>query len=228
MNACTVRVCVYKCQILISSNPHRPCCVCEPLIAFTAEQLQWSFNDWGETWNIRIYLEDTVRMKNHHSKYNNGRFSRWGPNDTEKSCSPLKTRLDKRLYMTKNLDLKCGKDAVISIREKCLVMYNPSLDQRTAQLFAPSLISFDTRRATHPPLLLCFCCSFTEHFICCGIWIDALTTVELAVPSPSPPPPARLHQHQSFYKTGNPLPFLFPYSLLLSPQWTSTNHLRKG
>lgn len=58
--------------------------------------------------------------------------------------SAWKTRMDKRLYMTKKFYLKCDKHAVISICEKCIVMYNPRLDQRITQLFTPSLISFDT------------------------------------------------------------------------------------
>lgn len=74
-----------------------------------------------------------------------------------------------------------------------------------------SLISLDTWQVTHLPLLLSFCIasplsfSFPELFTCWvekGIWIGALTTVELSV-SPS----ARLHSH---FKTeiGNPLPSL--------------------
>lgn len=92
------------------------------------------------------------------------------------------------------------KHAVISIWERCIVMYNPRLDQRTTQLFTPSLISLDTRQVSHLPLFVSFCVVYSlsfyllELFICRvgkGIWIDALmTTVELTVPQP---PSACLH-----------------------------------
>lgn len=94
------------------------------------------------------------------------------------------------------------KHAVISICENCVVMYNPRPDQSTDLLFTPSLISLDTWRVTHLPRLLSLCIvyslsfSFLELFICRvekGIWIGALTTVELTVsPSAHPPLPTAI------------------------------------
>lgn len=114
------------------------------------------------------------------------------------------------------------KNATWNVTQTCsdfhlweIVMYNPTLDQRTTLLFTPSLISLDTWQVTHLPLLLSFFIMyylsffFLELFIRRvekGIWIDALTTVELTV-SPS----ARLPSPRAVFKTkiGNPLPSLY-------------------
>lgn len=84
------------------------------------------------------------------------------------------------------------KHAVISICELCVTMYNCREDQKTSQLFTLWLISLDSWQVTHLLLLLCFVYSFFKFllswtFHMWGIWIDALTTVELnSSPSFSP------------------------------------------
>lgn len=131
------------------------------------------------------------------------------------------------------------KHAVISICERCIVMYNPRLDQRTTQLFTPLLISLDTRQVSHLPLFVSFSLVYSLSFYLLELfhmpsrkrYLNRRFNDNCGVdsPPPTPPPTPRLpactdnrFQNQKF---GNPLSLL---STSIFPPWTSTNHPRRG
>lgn len=132
------------------------------------------------------------------------------------------------------------KNATWNVTQTCsdfhlweIVMYNPTLDQRTTLLFTPSLISLDTWQVTHLPLLQSF--SYRVFFKFLFPWTFYTPSRKRylnrcfnncgvqSLPHRPPVFTESRFQNQNWESS----PFT-PHSFSLFPHWTSTNHSERG
>lgn len=85
--------------------------------------------------------------------------------------------------------VKLLKTSVISICEWCIIIHNPTLHQKTTELFTPSLIPLNSWEFTHlslpMPFMYSLSFSFPQLFIC-WTWIKANDSEAKSPPSLNP------------------------------------------